>query len=161
MYLFDNQKKLKAYSDPREIIDEFYEIRLDLYESRLEKEIHVLEAEIVKLKNQIRFINSVVSKNIELNLLTDENVEIELENRSFDKLGSIESDHSVKEAPSFNYLLRMPLLSLTSSNSLRLSEQLRKSTEKLGSLKSTDIKDLWLSDLDVLEKKLKKMAELN
>jgi DNA topoisomerase-2 len=160
MYLFDHHKSLKAYADPRDIIDEFYEVRLDLYESRLEKEISILKADVVKLRNQIRFIGDVVSKNIELNLLSDESVENELKSRGFERLGSPDASQPAESDSnsSFNYLLRMPLLSLTLSNSNRLSEQLHKASEKLAILQGTDIKQLWLNDLEALEKKLKSIS---
>ncbi len=149
MYLFDKDKKLRAYADPREILDEFYEIRLDLYETRLDREIKLLEWESKKLSNQVRFINSVVSKEIELNLLSDDSVDQVLNSRGFDRFGTDNEDSG-----DYNYLLRMPLVSLTLTNSQRLSEQLKKNSSKLKELKNANIKDLWISDLEALEKKL-------
>ena len=54
--LFDANGKIKRYSNVKEIFDEFYELRLKYYTRRKEYMMGVLEAEILTLQNQERFI---------------------------------------------------------------------------------------------------------
>ena len=54
--LFDHNGCLKKYSGVTEILQEFYEVRLDIYRKRKEWLEGQLEAESAKLDNQARFI---------------------------------------------------------------------------------------------------------
>jgi hypothetical protein len=52
----------------------------------------------------------------------------------------------------YNYLLKMPISQLTYDRKVILEKEYNELNEKLKNLKNTKIEDLWLSDLDALEK---------
>ena len=54
--LFDHDGCLRKYSTVTEILQEFYDVRLDLYRKRKEWLEGQLEAESARLDNQARFI---------------------------------------------------------------------------------------------------------
>ena len=54
--LFDHDGCLKKYSGVMEVLQEFYEVRLDVYRKRKEWLEGQLEAESSRLNNQARFI---------------------------------------------------------------------------------------------------------
>ena len=54
--LFDHNGCLKRYSGPLEILNEFYQVRLELYQKRKAYLEGQLSAEAAKLTNQARFI---------------------------------------------------------------------------------------------------------
>jgi DNA topoisomerase-2 len=64
MYLFDSAGKIKKYTDPREIIQEFTKARLGLYEQRRQATINTLSNDLAKLQSKIRFIEMVISEKI-------------------------------------------------------------------------------------------------
>ncbi len=56
MVLFDHNGCLKRYETPEEILEEFYPVRLEFYVKRKAYYEGILEAEVLKLENQARFI---------------------------------------------------------------------------------------------------------
>lgn len=67
-------------------------------------------------------------------------------------LGIDDGDESTKKQvkpPSYDYLLNMHIASLTAERYARLLRERGEAEEKLNVLLNTDIKDIWLSELDV------------
>lgn len=154
MYLFDKDKKLKQYTHPHEIIDDFFDVRMQLYEDRLSHTTKVTKMELSKLQNQIRFIQSVYSKEFELAHMEEESLDAELSSRGFERFGS---DDELDK--SYQYLLKLPLLSLTKSNADRLENQLSKLIRRVDELSNTSAEDLWRRDLNALEVELTKSMQ--
>src|SRR5690625_2822596 len=59
MHLFSTNGKIKKYASTLEIIDEFFDTRLNLYSLRKEKQLHHMSREIKVLDNQARFFDLV------------------------------------------------------------------------------------------------------
>lgn len=64
--LFDSKGCIKRYSNPIEILKEFYELRLDRYQIRKEYLEGIMSAEALKLENQARFIQEVAEAKIKI-----------------------------------------------------------------------------------------------
>lgn len=63
-----------------------------------------------------------------------------------------EDEASSKKVKQYNYLLKMPISQLTYDRKVILEKEHNELEAKLKALKDTNIEDLWLSDLDELEK---------
>jgi len=147
MYLFDKNYNLKLYSDVEEILDEYFETRLALYEKRKEILIGNLQKVLNRLENQIRFVRMVQDKIIDLSEHSEESLEEMMHAQGFVK--------DVQE--SWNYLTRMPIssLSLSSTNSsIRARDTVR---AKLDEISNKTCCQLWLDDLALLEKAIQSL----
>jgi DNA topoisomerase-2 len=168
LYLFNAEKKLVQYSGPEAIIEDFFLVRLDLYEQRLHQRRRELKRLHRKFDNQVRFIQAVTSRQLDLMSIEDSELESELEQQGFARFGNDSDDDEMqvvddddlsltsKESVggSYSYLLNIPLSSLTKSHAERLRNQLKNAQEELETLERTSAEDLWRTDLTELEQKL-------
>ncbi len=139
MMLFDNTGKVRRFDRIRDIVEEHYIARRALYETRKRHELTCLGTEITTESNRLKFIECVVDGELVL-----ANRPISLIEQDMDRLG-IEKDPN---------LLKMQIRSLT----MERVESLRDLVDKLKvtrhDLELKEIEDLWLDDLQVLERLL-------
>lgn len=177
MVLFDAQGRIRKYNSPEEIVQEFFDMRLELYSQRRTYLLHELEHELMRLDNKKRFITMVVdgklkvAKRKKVDLVNDlkrlkfdqiknkgkqaendsdkESVELE------DAMEDAMEDDSISEKDSgYDYLLSMALWSLTMERVRQLGVQ-RDSKEKQKSMmEGKTSKQLWEEDLINLENAL-------
>ena len=142
MHLFDAEDKLKKYDRVQTIIDDYYETRLKLYQTRKEYLIAALEKELVLLTNKTKYIMEVLNGTVDLRRKKQEDVVAMLNEKGYDKL---------EEHGDYKYLTRMPMDSVTEENVEKLlREQDNKKTE-LENIKKTTIYEMWLSELETLK----------
>jgi len=141
MYLFDQNNNIKKYKNTNEIMKEWYDIRLKYYDLRKQKMIEILENIVDELKNKVRFIRMVKSKQIDILDTTDEKLENDLTKHNFKKL--LNSSNEL----SYNYLTTMHIRSLTLQRANQLEKECNKKIEELKELRLKNIKNMWLKDL--------------
>jgi len=61
---FDHMNKLKRYNDEREIMEEFYELRLQYYEKRKSHMLGEMKKDLSIIDNKVRFILGVINEEI-------------------------------------------------------------------------------------------------
>jgi DNA topoisomerase-2 len=145
MYLFNKDNIIQKYKNADKIMEEYYEIRLKYYGLRKQKMIEILENIVDELKNKVRFIRMVKSKQIDILDTTDEKLENDLVKNNFKKL--LNSSNEL----SFNYLTTMHIRSLTLERANKLEKECNLRIEELKELKLKNIKNMWLEDLkDIL-----------
>ena len=161
MILFSPEGKIKKYDSIEEILDEFYYIRIKYYELRKNYLLNIFKNEINIINNKIRFIEMVI--NNKLNLI-NENKDFlinELNKLKFDSYNILDMDNininEEKSTNNFDYLLNLKECNKKEIEKLN-SEKLLKEKE-LKILENTDIKKIWIDDLDELEKQLKHFKE--
>ncbi|CAA7041898.1 unnamed protein product [Microthlaspi erraticum] len=181
MHLFAQNGVIKKYATPEEILEEFFDLRLQYYEKRKKVMLENLEEELLKLDNKLKFILGVVSGEIKVNNRKKADLVQELRQRGFTPFpkkakpveaavaGAIdateeESEESSEAPPAtssmfvsgsdYDYLLAMAISSLTLEKVEELSAQRDKMKEEVEELKKTTRESLWLKDLDSLEKEL-------
>jgi DNA topoisomerase-2 len=142
MHAFDSNGQLRKYSNELEILSEFFHVRLELYQQRIEHLQTKLEEKSQVLGNKIKFIELVVSGNfIFLNKNKEEIVE---------QFGA----HAF--APnSHQYLLNMPMWNLTQEKKELLKEKYHEIQQDLKVLSKTTPSQMWERDLSEIEKQLK------
>jgi len=64
MICFDLDGKIKKYSSPEEILDDFFPVRLAHYQKRKDYLANQLQMEHERLTNQARFVQMIVKKEL-------------------------------------------------------------------------------------------------
>ena len=191
MHAFDSHSIIRKYHSPEEIANDFFDVRMKVYEDRKS----VMESEMQYLallaRNKAKFIQAVTSNSIDLLSGTKSKQETiqkmeELGFSSNTDLKSIRNDNepfrrnkqpivTVDESSAevnaneisddggqneYDYLLNMPLSSLTAEKVLGLHEEAVLKDQELEITRATSPSDLWRQDLDKLEPQLRKLATL-
>jgi DNA topoisomerase-2 len=141
MHLFDADDTLQKYENVSDIIDAYYEVRLQLYQTRKEYMIDALERELVLLSNKAKYIQENLDGTIDLRKKKKETVVAMLEEKGYDK---IDGDDEYK------YLVKMPMDSVTEENVDRLLKEKGNKESELETIKKTTINQMWLSELEAL-----------
>jgi DNA gyrase/topoisomerase IV subunit B len=145
MHLFDKNNRIIKYTDTIGIIKDFYKIRLEYYQKRKDYILENLLKELEKISAKAKFILRVNEGKLDIKKDTANVVEY-LTKHKYPKFDD-----------SFEYLLTMPIRSMTKDNVARLlALKTQKEMEHSGYNKKT-ITELWLTDLDVLEKEYMKI----
>jgi len=136
MYLFDKDYKLKKYKTTLDILQDFYEIRIEYYQKRKEYMLKEYEKELETLYEKIKFIEYVMDDKIKVFRQKKENIVNQLEEYEFKKIED-----------SYDHLLKIPLYQFTYEKIEELNnEKINKEKEYKNLLNSTK-EDLWKNDL--------------
>jgi DNA topoisomerase-2 len=140
MHLFDANCRLHKYTDVCEIIDAHYPIRLATYKKRKDYLVQALQQKLTKLSNRVRYIQETLDDVVDLRKKTAQQVTDLLTARKFDPL---EGD--------FNYLIKMPMNSVTQEHVESLQREHRDTSHELRELQATTLEQMWLHELDVFD----------
>lgn len=140
-YLFGPSGAIRNYGSTREIIVDFFRVRLDAYERRREAELCLYRAEVDLAKARVRFIELVASGDLQLHGRQKADVEIEL--ADVHGVARLEGSH--------DHLLRMAMGSLTAERKAILVGQMEVLQGKLSCLEATTARDIWIGDLNAFE----------
>jgi len=144
MNLFDYNDKLQKYDKVEDIIDDYYDIRLDYYDIRKEHMISTLENELLILSNKARYISEVLEGTIDLRKKKESEIINMLSEKEY---SIIESDEQ-----QYNYLLKMPMYSVSEEKVKKLNKEYEDKKEEIERIKETTIQQMWLYELELLEK---------
>jgi DNA topoisomerase-2 len=153
MYLFNHNGIITKYNNIYEIINEFYQVRLDLYIKRRDAIIAVLKYELMILFNKVKFIKHVKAGKIKLQNISDNSLLAYLVDNKFDQNNGIYGkpleEPTIKE---FAYLVDIPFRSITNENAEKYEHQMQTKEIELENIIKLTAKDMWKMDLqDVLE----------
>ena len=140
----DENGKLKIFESTSDIIQYFVEFRLTYYHRRKEFMLNKLNHELKIFSNRGRFIKAILDDKIKINNIPKQQIISQIEKLSLDLIDD-----------SYDYLLRMPIYSLTSELFEKLKEDFTLKKVEIEKLKLTDPKDMYLIDLSELKKKFK------
>jgi len=178
---FDHHGNIAKYETTKDIFEEFFQVRLDFYRKRKDFLIERMRMQCEKLKNMVRFITEVVEG--QLIVMKKKRVDLiaELRKRGYKAFppepkrtvakGAVDYDAPVATeqdadqagdtagSADYNYLLSMPIWSLTYERVEKLRKELADKEQEFKILYSTDFKDLWLRDLDNLMKIYQEVEE--
>ncbi|RWA14700.1 hypothetical protein EKO27_g468 [Xylaria grammica] len=177
---FDTTGRIRKYEKVEDIMEEFYNYRLNMYTKRKAHWLGVYHSDYRKLKNQARFIREIMDQELVVSRKKKTVIVQELRERKYEafvknteaKVKSEEDDDAETaedaslddDSRGYDYLLSMPIWSFTQERLDRLKEQIRKKKEEHDALQALSEKDLWCKDLEdfeeVWEKQLKLDAEI-
>lgn len=151
MHLFDSNDTLQKYDNIADIIDAYYEVRLQLYQTRKEYMIKSLERELVLLSNKAKYIKENLDGTIDLRKKKKEQVVEMLQSKGYDVMDGDED---------YKYLIKMPMDSVTEENVDKINnEHLNKQIE-LETLKNTTTNKMWLNELEKLSQEYVEYKEV-
>ena len=160
MHLYSPLGKIKKYNTIEEIMRDYYDIRIKLYEDRKEHQLKLLKHQLSIISNKLRFILMVVNDELIVNKKKKSALEFELESHKFPLLGRTINDTNI----SYDYLLSMPIYNLTLEKIEELQKQEDKNTAEYNTLLELSSNTMWLNELLDLKEKYnnwtsKKMIE--
>ncbi|CAH7676316.1 DNA topoisomerase II [Phakopsora pachyrhizi] len=182
MVCFDSMGKIKRYLSPEQILDDYYDIRLDYYQKRKEFLVNDLTLTYERLSNQARFVLMIVEKKLIVSNRKKADIVAELrklEFRPFPKkpkvkvAGNIDQADEEEEeedldnpqssgaAGDFDYLLGMAIARLTSEQVAKLLAERDEKEKELNILLGKSANELWMADLDAFEAEWLAKAELD
>ena len=141
MHLFNEKEQLRKYQTVYEIIDAYYAIRYDYYAQRKDYIILKLNAELKTLSAKARFIQYNLDTTIDLRKKSKEEIFTILTNFKFD-LG---------ENGDFNYLIKMPMDSVSKENVEKLMKEHEQKKAELETIKAQTLEEMWLKELEELK----------
>jgi DNA topoisomerase-2 len=143
MYLFNENLILTKYNTPIDILLEFFDIRIGYYVKRKEYITKRLKRELEILNSKARFIKEYIEGTLDIN------------KRSKDYIISVlEECNYPTDENSYDYLLRLPIYSMTLEKIKDLDEQCNKKLLELEFIQSKTVEELWKIDLQEILKKL-------
>lgn len=140
----DEFGKLKIFETSEDIIRYFVNFRLTYYRKRKEFLLNKLKRESIILNNRCKFIKAILDGKLKINNVEKVLIIINIEKLKLEKVDD-----------SFDYLLRMPIYSLTKELFEKLKEDYIKKEEEIKILEKVEPKNMYLDDLNELKKKFK------
>ena len=150
MHLFDAHDKLKKYEKVQEIIDDYFVTRIELYQKRKDYLIGALTQDLMVLSNKSRYITELLEGSVDLRRKKKEEVIQMLEDKKY---------NIVNQDDEYKYLVKLPMDSVTEENVARLNKEHADKVAELDYVKTTSTSQMWLKELDVLEKEYNKYRE--
>lgn len=183
MHLYNHKGSIQKYSNINEIIDEFYNVRMDLYTKRKEYILNILENELKKVNAKVQFIKGIIEDKIIINkqskksiieqlykyqfplIYTEKSIEhiIDLTNDNLTNDNNLLSDSKLEKlykSTKYDYLIKLPIDSLTIEKLDELERLNKEITMELDELKSKTEKDTYLEELNDFIKSYKNMVKL-
>jgi DNA topoisomerase-2 len=140
----DESGKLKIFDNSKDIVEYFVNFRLNYYIRRKQFLLDKLKHELKVLANRGRFIKFILDGKLEIKGRKKEEIILDCW-----KLGLEKMDDS------YDYLLRMPIWSLTQELFDKLKDDYKSKKVEVEELEKVEPKDMYLTDLSELKKKLK------
>jgi DNA topoisomerase II len=149
MYLFDENLILNKYTNPNDILLDFYDIRIEYYQARKVYMVKKLKREFDILDAKRKFIKEYVEGTLDINRKSKDYIIELLTKRGYPTFAENERD-----TKDYEYLLRIPIGNLSMDKIKELENQLQKKKDELDYYKTKTREELWNIDLDNLLKKL-------
>lgn len=142
MHLFNRYGTIKKYLSVLDIIDEYFDIRLEYYQKRKDYQLQILKDQLMMISFKVKFLMLVIDKKLKINNKMKNEIENELVTLLFPKLGKNES---------YDYLLGMPLYSLTKEKVDQLKQEETDKDAEYKGLDKLSPSDIWGCELNNLE----------
>lgn len=140
----DEYGKLKIFESVDDIIQYFVDFRLKYYQVRKDHQLDKMQHELKVLGNRGKFIKAILDGKIVVNNKSKDEIVSQIESIAIEMIDG-----------SYDYLLRMPIYSLTKEMFEKLKEDFSNKKDEIEKLKLVDPKDMYLEDLSELKKKVK------
>ncbi|KAM4056784.1 DNA gyrase/topoisomerase IV, subunit A domain-containing protein [Hirsutella rhossiliensis] len=164
---FDTRGQIRKYEKVEEIMEEYYHYRFAMYTERKKHWLSVYHTDYRRLKNQARFIQEIIDGVLVVSKKRKDVLVQELRDRKYEAFprGQVAkkknaeddmdgSDNEDKDdvgeggARDYDYLLGMPIWSLTAERLEKLKAAIANKKAENDELSAKSEKDLWCADLD-------------
>jgi len=141
MHAFNSQGIIKKYNTPNEILNEFVGVRLAMYVKRREYLLNEMNSRLPYHENVVRFIRQQC----------EDTPRPDLRRKSSDVCDTLlDEEKFVRIKGGFDYLMNLPIASLTLKHAKKHEEDLEILRKKIADLEGKTGRDLWLDDLSKL-----------
>ena len=140
----DEHGKLMVFNSVTEVVNHFVKFRLGFYQKRKDYLLDKIKRELEYLTNRAKFVKYIISGDLEINNRPKSEIVQDLELHSFSKIDN-----------SFNYLLNMPIHSLTQETYYSLVQEVDLARIEFQKIQNTEPIDMYKTDLFELKKNLK------
>ena len=154
MTCFNNEMQIVKYSCVGDMVEAFFEPRLEAYEERRQKEMARLEREALEADAKARFLRAVLDGDIDLRKATDDEIVSAMILHSLPPLSDEENPDSVD---AYEYLLRLRMDRVKASAIEDAEKAVMTARMAYESLRDTTASALWLQDLEDFESAWKTM----
>ena len=177
MVLFNHQGKLQKYATIKEILDEFFNLRISLYDNRKKYLISRLKRDLQILSNKARFILAVIDEEIKVKNVKKKDICKQLLAKNFTQMkdmpkilstkpqfldkkpknaeeeGENENEEQQIEKEEdlykeYSYLLNMSIWSLSFEKVEAMKKEVKSKEEELNVVEKTTLEMMWVNDLD-------------
>ena len=166
MHLYNHKGVIQKYSNVNEIIDEFYKVRIDLYNKRKTYILNILEKSLKKINAKVEFIKGIINNTIIINkqtkksiieqlyklrfplIYTEKNEEHIIDLTIEDNLLSDTKLQKLYKSFKYDYLIKLPIDSLTIEKIAEFEALNKDMRMEIEELKSKTEKDLYLEELN-------------
>ena len=142
MMLFSPAGHLKHYKNVGEILEEFFSVRIEFYNKRKQQILENLALEMKWANNRAKFIESIIEGDLIIQKRTKKDIIQDL-SRTFDRKDG-----------TYDYLLNMPLHTLTKEKIDETREYTIKLNKRHAEVSTTTVETMYKNDLDDLDKLL-------
>lgn len=140
----DENGKLKIFDCVEDIVKYFVDFRLTYYQKRKDYLLDKHNKELRELCFRAKFIKSIIDKKLVVNNIPKDVIISWLNDNKFEQIDG-----------GFNYLLNMPIYSLTKERYEDLMNKAKQKKELIDEISKKEPKEMYLEDLNELKKKLK------
>ncbi|KAL7784854.1 DNA topoisomerase [Trichoderma ceciliae] len=174
---FNTRGQIRKYEKVEEILEEYYVYRLEMYLKRKNYWLGVYDADYRKLKNQARFIQEIIDNILIVGKKRKDVLVKELRDRKYEAFPPIKNSNMKKTAEEeeeeeedgddnggardYDYLLSMPIWSLTAERLAKLKDAILRKKAEYDELEAKSDKDLWCEDLNGFEVEWEKYLALS
>lgn len=138
--------EILEFQNEVEIFNSFFDIRLDYYDKRKTFLLNKLKKELAYLGAKYYFVKGILDDKITVFKQSKDTIE--------KQIISCE-DYNFKQFDNLNFLLNMPIHSFTKETFSELKDQIVKKRQEIKDIQATEIKDMWIKELEILESKLR------
>lgn len=141
--LLDENNQIKEFASVKEVIDYYISIKLKYMTKRIEFLIAKKEKLLNELKSVLKFIQGVLENKIDLR-----------KDNKNDLIKFCENANLVKKDNSYDYLFKISILNFTPKKVSDLEKSIEVVEIEINSLKKITPQQMWINDLEYLEKDL-------
>jgi DNA topoisomerase-2 len=140
----DENGELKIFNKAEEIVKHFVSVRLGWYQTRKDYLINKTEKQLALVTNKARFIKDIIDGKLKVNNVPKDKIVAYLKTNDYDTVHG-----------SYDYLLSMAIHSLTKERYEKLLQEKEGCIIALKTIKATDPKEMYLTDLKKLKAAIK------
>ncbi|CAG8557517.1 13082_t:CDS:2 [Funneliformis mosseae] len=163
MVCFDGKGRIKKYTSAEEILREFYDYRLEYYYKRKEYMLKVLEVEVNKLRNKVRFIQMKINHDLKYEGLRKADIIKLLESKGFERFKNSKEenndDDESGDGDGYNYLMNTKSWSFCKEDAQKLVNKRVEKELELAELQNKTPQMIWKEDLNNFLEEWNKLLE--
>ena len=138
MNMFNAHRQLHKYKNVEEIIDEFFEVRMETYGKRKVAQVGAMKQRVQELSNRARFILEVVNGTMDLRKYADDaDLDRALLEKKYDKYQD-----------KYDYLTHMPMHNMTKARVQKIIQEKEQIIKELDVLEKTTLTTMWQRELE-------------